>query len=58
MSTTDIQQNVRKIFREYLEKNNHRKTEERFIVLEEIYNMKKHFDVESLFLHLKKKNFK
>ena len=55
---TDIQTSVRKIFKDYLEKNSHRKTEERFNILDEIYNLKEHFDVESLFVHLKKKNFR
>jgi len=55
MATTDIHSTVRKIFKDYLEKNNHRKTEERFFILDEIYNLDEHFDVESLFAHMKKK---
>jgi Fur family ferric uptake transcriptional regulator len=53
----DIHSAVRKIFKEYLEKNSHRKTEERFNVLDEIYNLNDHFDVELLFLHMKEKGF-
>jgi Fur family ferric uptake transcriptional regulator len=53
--TTDIHATVRKIFRDYLEKNSHRKTDERFAVLDEIYNMNEHFDIESLFVQMKKK---
>ncbi len=55
MSTTNIQQTVRKIFKEYLEKKNLRKTEERFNILEVIYSLKEHFDVESLFSQIKKR---
>ncbi len=49
----DILTTVRKIFREYLEQHNHRKTEERFFILEEIYRQNEHFDVESLYAHIK-----
>ena len=55
---TDIHSTVRKIFREYLEKKGHRKTDERFNILDEIYNLSDHFDVESLFIHMKNKGFR
>lgn len=48
---------VRQIFSDYLEKHQQRKTQERFILLEEIYNRNDHFDAETLFNDLKKKKF-
>ena len=52
----EINKSVRKIFADYLEKNHHRKTPERFEVLEEVYSMTEHFDVEQLFKKMKSKN--
>ena len=46
---------VRKAFTVYLESNGHRRTAERFTVLEEIYLLDDHFDVESLYIHMKNK---
>lgn len=54
----NTQQAVRKIFTDYLERNNHRKTDERFSILEEVYNLNEHFDVESLFIHMKNKGYR
>jgi Fur family ferric uptake transcriptional regulator len=54
---TDTHTVVRKIFRDYLEKNSHRKTDERFNILDEIYNLKEHFDIESLYLGMQKKGY-
>ena len=57
MPTKNVHSTVRKIFKDYLENNNHRKTEERFNILDEIYNIDGHFDVESLFVYMKRKGF-
>jgi len=57
MKQPELQHQVRQVFTDYLEKNQQRKTNERFIILEEIYSRSDHFDAESLFTELKKKKF-
>jgi Fur family ferric uptake transcriptional regulator len=52
----DVKKSVKKIFSDYLEKNHHRKTPERFEVLEEVYSMTEHFDVEHLYKHMRSKS--
>ncbi|MFM2136161.1 MAG: hypothetical protein RL021_1561, partial [Bacteroidota bacterium] len=48
-------QSAKKVFTDYLERHGHRRTVERFSILEEIYLLNDHFDVESLFVHMKSK---
>ena len=48
-----MQTEVRTIFTAYLEKKELRKTNERYAILEEIYSLPGHFDVEGLYMKMK-----
>ena len=58
MRDTAIKQKAKELLTAYLQEKGHRKTPERYAILDEIYSRSGHVDLESLYVFMKEKNYR
>ncbi len=58
MDNTKIREQVKNEFTDYLTLRKHRKTPERYAILDHIYSTKGHFDMDTLYVSMKESNFR
>ena len=58
MECADTKSVVKRILTDYLDRHGNRKTPERFAILDEIYSLDTHFDIETLYIKMKNKNYR
>lgn len=58
MDNVKIREQIKDEFTEYLISNKHRRTPERYAILDHIYSTKGHFDMDSLYTSMKESHFR